>query len=532
MSNVRVLRFVFCVFFVCIFCGLAFGVPRKGWNRKDVDIRAGNGRRIRGVYYPEGKEVFTRAERKGRLKKRRLAAFSQDTEPESFVISSSSSSGVLVNTIESPPIDGFIPWIVVTATDERQDADDMVFDATKESSVQGSYLPDDPLRDYAIGLFDTGASAHVMGYGASQVLNVTGSRLTGNYIEISGVTGSVLAWVSEPLGLFIAGLGSLDPVEMTLGASALVGESNVSIVVGDEPWPGDPDLPTAIGSPMSVFYTTVFRNDSEITIDYGGEEYTAPDISVYEHEDTNIPDYSIIVPLELRPGGAVSVSYIPTLDFFNMVPSSPSIIIGNSSQSLFFVHAVDMVEDGNMAFDKDRFMLDTGAQVTVIGSRIAARLGIDPDWPEFMVDIEGVTGDVSEVNGYYIDSVEIPALGEWLRFTNVPVILLDIASPEGGTLDGIIGMNLFNEYNMVLRGGGMFLEDDPMLELELIVVERNVADIWPDGGDGLINLHDFSVCAEEWLLGAGSDCDIAPIGDVDGEVDILDLAVLAENWMG
>jgi hypothetical protein len=60
MSKVRVLRFAFCVFFLfCFFCGLAFAAPRKGWKRKEVDIRAGNGHRIRGIYYPTSARFFS-----------------------------------------------------------------------------------------------------------------------------------------------------------------------------------------------------------------------------------------------------------------------------------------------------------------------------------------------------------------------------------------------------------------------------------------------------------------------------------------
>jgi len=542
MSKVRVSRFGFFVFFlVFIFCGLVFGSPRKGWKRKDVDIRAGNGRRIRGIYYPEGKEVFTRADGKGRLKKRRQGGLSPSSEPsvgfETAVKSSSSGGGVSVNIIDSPPIDGFIPWIAVSASNDRFDESEMNFFAEKQLSVSGTLLPDDPANDFAIGLFDTGASAHVMGYEASRTLNVEGIYLTDNEIEVTGVTGSVDLWISEPLGLFIAGLNAINP-DGTLNTSALKGEKNVSIAVGQLPVDDNPDLPTAIGSPMSVFFTTVIDNENEVTISYCGEDYSAPAIEIYDNNDfASVPDYPIDVPLELRPLGAAAVGYFPydLEDIINLdisfTPSSPSVVMGNSMQSLFFVHSVDLSDNGYTATERERFMLDTGAQVTVIGLRVAARLGLDRNAPEFYVDIEGVTGEVSEVGGYTIDSLTIPAMGEWLRYTNVPVILLDIASPSGGTLDGIIGMNLFTEYNMVLRGGGMFLEDDPMLELERIVFERNVADIWPEEGDRKVDLHDFAVCAEDWLSGAGSDCDIAPIGDVDSEVDILDLAVLAENWL-
>jgi len=150
-------------------------------------------------------------------------------------------------------------------------------------------------------------------------------------------------------------------------------------------------------------------------------------------------------------------------------PASPSIIVGNSSQSLFFVHSVDLYEGEKCAMDKNRFMLDTGAQVTVVGARIAARLQLNPATPEFEVEIEGITGDVIMAPGYYVDAVEIPALGQWFRARQVPVIYLDVPSPEGGTLDGIIGMNLFVDFNLIVRGGGLFLEDDPTLELQRVV---------------------------------------------------------------
>ncbi len=197
-----------------------------------------------------------------------------------------------------------------------------------------------------------------------------------------------------------------------------------------------------------------------------------------------------MIPLELRPLGGISVQYIPTLDMglggididdilgvggfaSDFPPASPSVIIGNSSQSLFFVHSVDLYDGQKSALDKDRFMLDTGAQVTVVGSRIAARLQLDPAAPEFEVEIEGVTGEISMTPGYYVDAIDIPALGQWFQARQVPVVLLDVSSPEGGTLDGIIGMNLFVDFNLIVRGGGLFLDEDPALELER--VEPNAA---------------------------------------------------------
>ena len=50
--------------------------------------------------------------------------------------------------------------------------------------------------------------------------------------------------------------------------------------------------------------------------------------------------------------------------------------------------------------------------------------------------------------------------------------------------------------------------------------------------DGIINLLDFAVLADQWLNAPGiPSADIAPVPDGDGVVDILDLQVLAENWL-
>lgn len=543
----------------------ASAARRPGWTSKKVDLRAGAGRGIKAIHYPSGKEVHTGRKNKNWKKKkvnkksRPVKANPKSSDSVSIQAPIVTTGGVFVNTIESPPIDGFIPWIAVTATDKRSVEEDL--NAYLENSLDGDYFPGNSEGDYVIGLFDTGASAHVMGYESSQTLGIGGDIVTDNYVEIRGVTGSVYPFVTYPLSIFIAGFDAIDPVSMNIDTSVFVGQSNVAIAAGDYPEPGAPDLPTAIGSPMAVYYDTVFKNDQPITIHRDGKNYTAPDIRIYRNKygnhaeysdpyvyedpddyvDPNVPDYPIDIPLELRPGGAGMVNFIFSFDDifnFDFTPSSPSVIIGNSSQSLFFVHAVDLYHSGDQAYDKDRFMIDTGAQVTVIGSRIAARLGIDPDDPEFIVDIEGVSGDVSQIGGYYIDEIEIPALGEWVSFTNVPVILLDIASPEGGTLDGIIGMNLFNEYNMVLHGSGMFFEDEPSLELELITTPPATlaGDIAPDPVDGVVDALDMQVFMQAWLSVSGDAnfnylCDIAPESISDGKVDLQDLALMAANWL-
>ena len=457
------------------------------------------------------------------------------------------------NVIDSPPVDGFVPWIVVVTTDEA--LDDLTWTATVEPALAGNLTASNIQDNYALGIFDTGASTHIFSYQNAVMAGLFNSTYkTNNTTTITGVTGSVDTWVSQPIGVFAKGLAALEPNSPTdpeaklTSTAGFVGESNVSILLG--PNPGSlPDLNSAIGSPFSVYFNTWIRNDNPITITRNGQQITSPDIQIYSQDDSAANSYVNKLPLELRPLGGTSVQYIAynldeiltgdIMDMFDLTftPTTPSIIVGNSYQSLFFVHSVDLTEGTHSATDKSRFMFDTGAQITVIGSRVAARLGLKPSRRDFEVEIEGVTGETSTAPGFYLDSLTIPTIGEWLEYTNVPVVMLDIASPEGGTLDGIIGTNLFTEYNLILRGGGLFLQEDPVLEFRRIGQASLAGDIAPPpDGDGKIDTLDFNAYSRLWLTTTQSPdwnlaADIAPAGSPDGIINIADLLRLAENWL-
>ncbi len=486
------------------------------------------------------RQVDWRGPAGGHIQEVRFRVKDQPEQTEVVPKAAASLSGSIgVSVIDSPPIDGFVPWVAITTTNKR--LGELEMDAVPESSIAGQFTASNPQTDFAVGIFDTGASAHVMNYAGSVQLRLNNSTyLTQNEIAIAGVTGSVDAWVSQPLGIFIGGLNLLDQsggpgadAKLT-DTSDMVGESNVSILVGQPPG-SNPDLVTAVGTPMSVFYTASIRNDMPMTAVYRTQSYTGPSIHLYEAEDESAPHYSSRIPLELRPLGAAAVQYIPYSidDIWNIdfSPSSPSVIIGAGSQSLFFVHSVDLREGAYSALDKSRFMLDTGAQITVVGDRIAARLRLDPDQWEFQVPITGVTGETIDAPGYYIDSIQIPGIGQWLEYTNVPVVWLEISSPEGGKLDGVIGMNLFTEYNLILRGGGLFLGEDPSLEFERIAPNL-IGDLAPDPRDGRVDLLDFAVFSAAWQSQSGqtnwnADADLA----ASGRIDLADLAILAEHWL-
>ncbi len=459
----------------------------QAWQEEQVTWQAGNGRRVKAIRYPQGDRPPMGGQEQDLREKTRQ---SQAMPVSKRALSATEGTPVLSLAVDNPPVAGFVPWIAISVTTKRGQELDM--DAVVETGVVGSYPSGVvPEQDYMMGIFDTGASAHVVGYTEAQRAGITGSLLTSNQSTVYGVLGSVDVWISQPLGLFVDGLGAIDPASLLADPSNMMGESNVAIIVGDNPF-SSPDLATAIGTPLSVYFTTVIRNDRIRTIVRNDQVYSGPEVRLYESYDPRLPTYENVIPLELRPLGGVGVQYTPSLDLdFDWDdlfggdegasgPSSPSVIMGLGSQSLFFVASVDLYEGSRVAMDKDRFMLDTGAQVTVIGSRIAARLGLSPANAEFEVEIQDVTGEVVMAPGFYVDSIQIPALGEWLVANQVPVVLLDVFSPEGGSLDGIIGTNLFLDFNLVLRGGGLFYQDDPALEFGPIDGEAG-----PDGQETL-----------------------------------------------
>jgi hypothetical protein len=504
-----------------------------GWKRQEVDLRITGGSRIKAISYPQDNPLPPTAIRAGQKRTAvRQKTFIAETDTQLTPLAPEITTSVIVNIIDSPPISGFVPYIAVSVTNAR--LGEWEVDAVPTTYVTGNYLPgSNPQTDYAIGIYDTGAGAHLMGdIAAEQAGLFNYTYLTSNMTEIYGATGSsVFVWVSQPIGLFIDGLGALEPNGLLINNSGMVGETNVSILVGD---PYDsPNLPTAIGSPMSVYFAACLRNDRQITIFRDGNLFTTPDARFYESYDPSIPDYSNTIYLELRPVGATAVQYF--FDPFDpeYPPLIPSIIMaGLTGQSLFFTNRTDLAHNNKTSTQK-KFMVDTGAQISVISESQATELALKKTDPNFWVEITDVTGDTIEAKGFIIDLLEISADPEWLSFTNVPVVMLDVMSPEGGTLEGIIGMNLFVEFNLVFHGGGLPDYGGHKLLFEPVDY-RSVCDIAPGDGDGQIDELDLAAFVDAWLATPTSTnwnprADLAPVVR-DGKINFSDFAILAEYW--
>jgi len=518
---------------------------RPGWQRQEVDWRMPGGARIKEIYYPKDAPPLTRAtqpaDRRGAKRKLIVPA---RAKANLAPLEAESTGAVLANVIDSPPLDGFVPFVTVSVTDARiyDPLNPYNSDAYDVNYVEGNYLTDSPESDYALGIFDTGASASLISYLDAYQTGMEPDYVTSSPVILQGATGQALAWASQALGIFVGGIDTLDANGLLLDDSGLAGEYNVSIIVGDPI--ESPNLPTAIGAPFAIFFSTVFCNSKQLPVNVDGNDVNAPRLRVYAHDDSRIPYYPNKIYLELRPTSVGYIQYFPCIYIPGILecpdgdgsPLIPTVIVDGmwEDQALFFVSSVDLTHDSNSAIDKDGFMYDTGAQVTVVSEAIGARLGFDPYDPCFVVPIVDVTGEVTNVNGYYVDLLEIVATPAWLSFTNVPVLMLDVASPEGGYLDGIIGMNLFNDLNFVFRGGGLFGMGAPYIRYEPVC--RVTADIAPFCGDCSVDYLDLGELVSHWLETSTSpnwnpDADLAPESAPDEKVDFLDYAVLAEHWL-
>jgi predicted aspartyl protease len=459
------------------------------------------------------------------------------------MVEQSSVGPILANVIDSPPLDGFVPFVTVSVTDAHTEDPWNPYnsDACDANYVVGNYLTDAPEVNFAKGIFDTGASASLMSYEDAYLTGVDPNYVTSSLVILQGAASSAYAWASQPLGIFLGGIDMLDSNGLLLDDSDLAGEYNVSIIVGDPI--ESPYVPTAIGAPFAIFFSTVFCNNKQIPVEVDGNDVNSPRVRVYAHDDSRIPYYPNKIYLELRPSSVGYIQYFPCIYIPGILecpdgdgsPLTPTIIVDGMwlAQALFFVSSVDVTNKGHSAIDKDGFMYDTGAQVTVLSEAICARLELDPHDPCFVVPITDVTGQVTDVNGYYVDSLEIVG-SPWLSFTNVPVLMLDVNSPEGGILDGIIGMNLFNELNFVFRGGGLFGMGAPLIRYEPVC--RVTGDIAPFCGDCTVDNLDLGELCAHWLDTPSEpdwnpDADLAPIPAPDEHINIRDYAVLALHWL-
>jgi hypothetical protein len=439
------------MFFMVLSVELALAVSvwaaTDDWSRQAVDWRAGAGRHITGIHVPKDRPFPAALGRPSR---------SQPSVFEGAITSATLEATAISdpNQIDSPPVAGFIINVAVAVTDAKSTSDSNRV-AEAHSSVVGSFLTGHPQTDFAMGIFDTGAGFHLLGYATAQQTGILTANLLSQYtILLQGATGSATVWASQPLGVFIDGLSAIDSKMFTVDHLRMVGQSNVVVGVAPRPGAGSPDMGTSVGAPLSVNFAAAIFNDRQITLNYDGNEYTGPDVRFYSLHDPCIPQYTNHADLNLLPAGAVDVEYYP---------GWPSLIMGTSYQSRFFFAGVDLYKGTRSSLSNRGFLLDTGSQITVISSSIASRLNLRMNAPDFKVEVAGITNNTALIPGFFLDGLNISSVGATLSCAHAPVIVMD-----NGSLDGIIGTNLFVDFDLVLRGGGLLGQDPPSLAFQHI----------------------------------------------------------------
>jgi len=431
-----------------------------------------------------------------------------------------------------PPLAGFQPLVAIT-TSNRKNSDDFDWEHKLEDGYVGVPLNPPADENYVIGILDTGAAVDLVTAPYAETLGLVGSYLTGNEQEIGGAGGVMAAEVTKPMGVFAAGLGAVG-ADGRLDLARVSGHTNVSALVTPVIACGTEEVTAVLGNPLLAFRSTEIRVDTPRGIRMGDKAYVGPDIVIHSTYTPAASEFPRRIPIELGGFSPVTTAgYYAMFDPFDplweVIPTQATALtmfaLSIPTGGGFFTEiGVLEGEPGPLnPIENLRVMLDTGAQASILHPNIAAKLNL-PVEPDFVTESCGIGGRV-EVPGYYIDYVRINAWGGALEYSHVPFVVLEFQSPEGGPLDGVLGMNFFWNRNVVLEpsitGGGFLHVSDPV---PYAFIDLNF--------DGVVDVSDFAIFASAWRAQAESPawnglCDFY----TDGVIDARDFEAFVDAWV-
>ena len=374
------------------------------------------------------------------------------------------------------PISGFYPFAGISLTtkhDTDSDPTFTFFQADYEASYLGTPLGIGGTPHFELALIDTGAATTLITSAADTAFNIQAQGYRGTApLPIGGATGTLVATTNDPMAIYASGVGTPNRTgtsPLTLNTGLMVGQSSVSLAT----LPAESDLPSILGIPFSSQYATYIRNDQPQLFSLGGKTVRTPQIQ-FNALGSGGQGITRRVPITFGDASAFISPPQYTFDFSNIVadppvpwtdnPLYPTLRLGASSQpsAALFVN-VYISNEGN-SLTNTPFLLDTGADVSVVSEINAVNLGFDPvlDTPDFTVSVLGSGGLLEEVPGFYVDQFTIPAVGGTITLSHVPFIVLDFPNPSqvGNVAQGLIGMNALAGRNIVidpnpaLGGGG------------------------------------------------------------------------------
>ncbi len=425
-----------------------------------------------------------------------------------------------------PRLAGFSPWVAITTSDKGHSlGSDFEFEHDLESSYDGLALNPYVSPNFVIGLLDSGSDVDLAAGTFADTLGLFGENLTPNSITIGGVGGQVDAYITMPIGFFAAGLSAVNSYG-DLDYDALVGHSNVCGLAAPTIDCGNGEVLSAVlGMPFMAFHNTYINVDIPRRVVVSGVTYSGPDVQI-EIPDPDEPPYPLAHLIAMEFGGlsplATTANYY--VDFSDLItPNIPTLLslmpgtipFGGAYFTTIFVREGEPSPDNPV--QPARFLVDTGAQSSIMSTRMAAYLSL-PFEPDFTVNVCGAGGLVEDVPGYYVDFVKINAWGGALEYSRAPFVLLDLVGPEGTILDGILGMNFFWDRNVIFEpslGGIPFLHVSEPIPFAYGDFD---ADLDVDADDTATFGSCFTGTGAQTLLPECTHID----GDEDGDVDLID----------
>ena len=344
-----------------------------------------------------------------------------------------------------PPVEG--PLIAVPIVVSDQNDGELEFFATVHYTVEGLPLGGGSSFETIIGLLDSGASTHLIGYSDAVRVGLQDAYMTGNTFAAGGAGCFADLEISWPVGVFAHGLQDVDE-NGNARTERMFGLGNFACGVNT---PANEEegitIPTVLGAPFLLHFPAYIRNSQPTNAVVFGRSFSSPSVTFYddpEHED--LPSLTHRVFLEMRPTGG-TVSYVA---LFDPQPLTPSVILSGFSAALYFT-ASDMVFTNGIYTTRGRMLVDTGAQGTVLSEIAAAELDLDLNNPDFEVEVQGLCGTTTRP-GFYIDAARLPASGGALVWGRIPVVIANVPHPEGGTMFGVFGSNLIANRDLVFNG--------------------------------------------------------------------------------
>jgi hypothetical protein len=310
----------------------------------------------------------------------------------------------------------------------------------------------DPSRAI-FSVFDSGSSAvtfaakdqaALASLGAAiPILNPGGAVAEGIGGFITGdvsMPGTIIADGMHAIAMTISPQGTLS-FSINLGATSGVTPA-IQACVGTSAT--SPLLPTLTGTPI---LEPSGINPTGLAADVLLQGSTLDFSSLFPGLTFNMPDLSFVLPTyQLSAADGTTGPVRIPMTFYGQdnylfpgssITSSPNLV----------QPSIQLVT-GGIALSDQRFLFDTGAQLTLISPAEAVALGLDLSNPTTSITIQGVGGSIS-VPGFTLDELDVPTSdGGILQFTNVPVYVLDVAPG----IDGLLGMNVFNNaHEMVFN---------------------------------------------------------------------------------